>query len=145
MKKKNRYIILLLTLCFIGCSNTIVVKTGSDEGILRRRITEYWNVRLNQAYDKSYEFEDPLFRKGHSINDYVKQFFAGTLKYERVDIEDIKFYNADVAIVRMKALVKISLPIVKGNSEKEMTMEEKWVKFEGVWLHDFYNKGFLEK
>ena len=62
-------------LCLIilwGCAKKETVRNIPDEDVLQERVTEYWAHVIKEDFIKSYEYEDPLFRKAVSMNQYIK-------------------------------------------------------------------------
>jgi len=124
--------IFLLTI-FSGCVTKEAVKNVSDEEVLRERVIAYWNHKIRQEFDKTYEFEDPLFRKKINIVNYIKGFNTARAGWTGASVEGLKI-EEDSAIVDMKVRVKITVSS-SGNIEQDVQLQEKWVKVDGLWYH----------
>ncbi len=124
--------IFFLTI-FSGCVTKEARKDLTEEEILRQRIMAYWEFKIRQAFDKSYDFEDPLFRKKMTLVNYIKGFNTARAGWSGASIEGLKI-EGDSAIVDMKVKVRIfaspSKPI-----EQDVALKEKWVKVDGLWYH----------
>lgn len=124
--------IFLLTI-LSGCVTKEAIKDISDEEALRQRIMAYWNHKVKQEFEKSYEYEDPLFRKKMTIVKYIKGFNTARAGWSGASIEGLKI-EGDSAIVDMKVRVKI-VASSSGNIEQDVALKEKWVKVDGLWYH----------
>ncbi len=130
-----------IILCLInlgGCAKKDAIKQISDEDALRERVQAYWAHNIKEEYDKSYEFEYPLFKKNVSMVEYLRNI-TNNVRWERVEILKIEMGdgNADVTVM-MDVNVK-GLPIrVKGRDGIEFkgnARTEKWIKTDGLWYH----------
>lgn len=124
--------IFFLTI-LVGCVTKEARKDISDEEVLRERIMAYWNHKVKQEFDKSYEYEEPLFRKKMTIVNYIKGFNTAKASWSGASIEGLKI-EGDSAIVDMKVRVKIVVSS-SGNIEQDVALKEKWVKVDGLWYH----------
>lgn len=93
----------------------------------------YWNYKIKQEFDKSYEYEDPLFRKQVNMINYIKSFNTAKAGWSKAQIERIDMVG-DNATVDMKIEIKIAVSSSK-NLEHEGFIKEKWVKVDGIWYH----------
>jgi hypothetical protein len=122
---------------FSGCSIKDTVKKGSDEKVLRDRIMAFWNHKINKEFDKSYEYEDPLFRKKISMMNYISSFHAESAKAKWLEasIESIKLED-DIAKVDMKLKLRLFATASQAKAvEHEVPIREKWVRVDGNWFH----------
>ncbi len=124
--------IFLLTI-FSGCVTKEARKDVSDEEVLKERVMAYWQHKVRQEFDKSYGYEDPLFRKKISIVNYIKGFNTARAGWSGASIEGLKI-EGDSAIVDMKVRVKITVSS-SGNIEQDVALKERWVKVDGLWYH----------
>lgn len=118
---------------FSGCATKEAVKNVPDEEVLRERIVAYWNHKVKQEFDKSYEYEDPYFRKKINMVNYIRSFHAGKSGWAGAKIEDLKI-EGDSAIVDMKVMLRMHASSSR-NVEQDVPIEERWVKADGIWYH----------
>lgn len=116
-----------------GCVTKEARKDISDEEVLRHRIMAYWGHKIKKEFDKSYEYEDPLFRKKISMVNYIKGFNIAKASWSGASIEDLKI-EGDSAIVDMRVRIKIIVSS-SGNLEQDVALKERWVKVDGLWYH----------
>jgi hypothetical protein len=126
-------ITIFLLIIFSGCATKVAVKRETDEELLRQRVMAYWNYKIEQKFDKSYEYEDPLFRKEVDMVNYIRSFHVGRFAWAGASIEQIHT-EGDVATVDMKMTIKVMLSHSK-NLESQSFVKEKWVKVDGNWYH----------
>ncbi len=131
---KKLYAAIFFLIIFFGCSIKDTVKSGSDEEALRERVTMYWNLKVKQEFDKSYEYEDPYYRKMTSLVTYIQGFNTSTLKWNDAKIKAVEMGD-DTAKVEMDLDTTIKLPDMKKIQHHKNVGEEKWVKVEGKWYH----------
>lgn len=118
---------------FPSCGTKDAIKISSEEEVLEARVMGYWNHKINQEFDKSYEYEYPLFRKTVSLVNYIRSFNTGRASWTRASVERIAI-NGENASVEMK----IGVNIVVSSSQKlehETILNERWVKVDGIWYH----------
>jgi len=115
-----------------GCVKNAVKNVPEEEG-LRDRIVTYWGYKVKEEFDKSYAFEDPLFRKKITMVNYIRSFNTARAKWVGAEVEDIKIAG-DIAEVAMK--IKLSITVSSARDLiQEAPINEKWVKVDGLWYH----------
>jgi hypothetical protein len=124
---------IFFLIIFLGCAKKDAIRKISDEEILRERVTAYWNHKVKQEFDKSYEYEDPLYRKKNNMVNYIRSFNTARAGWYGAGIEGLKI-EGDSAIVDMKVRVKIIVS-PSGSIEQDTPLKEKWVKVAGIWYH----------
>src|ERR1700690_3299340 len=67
-------VVFFSLIIFSGCSIKEAVKNVPDEDILRERVMAYWGYKINEEFDKAYEFEYPLYRKTENAVNYIRHF-----------------------------------------------------------------------
>lgn len=132
---KGNIPLCIAILCLIilgGCAKKETVRNLTDEEVLQERVTEYWNLTTKEDYIKSYEYEDPLFRKAVGMNQYIKShsdmYKIKEMKINSVTIED----NSGVVYLTTK--VELHVPGVKplvADTERK----DRWGKINGIWYH----------
>jgi hypothetical protein len=126
------FLVIFLLLISTGCAKN-AIKNVSDEEVLRERVMEYWNHKVNEEFDKSYEYEDPLFRKTYTMVNYIRSFGAGRAKWVGARIQGITM-EGDTAKVSL--MIKLKLVVSSsGSVSPESMFEEKWTKVDGIWYH----------
>jgi len=123
----------VLASIFIGSCATkpnIIIKENEAE-ILRNRIKEYWQFKIDGKIEQAYPFEIPAYRAKVSILEYGNQFKL------------VKYLEADVSGVRIegdqgKATVNISYKMLLQHIAQKSLLkrvEENWVKRDEIWYH----------
>jgi hypothetical protein len=137
--KRLRFLVVLLFLIlFSGCAVKGTVKNESDEQVLKDRIMAYWGYKVEEKFDKSYEFEYPVYRKNISMIDYIRGF-RPTMKWTKAEVQTISKQD-DAAEVTVKVDTKVNMVIPKMPrpaefENKGLELHERWVKIDGVWYH----------
>lgn len=125
--------IIFLLIIFYGCAKKDAIKSVSDEEVLEERVMAYWNHKVKEEFDKSYEYESPLYKKTVNMVKYIKSFNTKRGGWIGAGIKSLKI-EGDSGIVDMKVRVRIS--ITSSNKiEHDVLLQEKWVKADGVWYH----------
>lgn len=134
------YLVLFLFLIIsVGCAKKDAIKISTDEEALRSRVQEYWGHIIKEAYDKSYDFEYPLYQKAVSRIDYIRGVSANK-KWLKADIRKVAI-EGDSATVTVWLDMKVENLMVPGRAkQQEFTVrdnevEEKWLKIDGIWYH----------
>jgi hypothetical protein len=133
MKSKLSYIVFFFLIIFSGCSIKEATKNRPDGGDLRDRVAMYWQLKVNEDFMKSYEYEAPYFRKQISMINYLKGINTDVVKYISAAPGEIKL-DTDSAVVDVKLRVRVKPPQMK-SYEDNVVIKEKWVKSEGTWYH----------
>jgi hypothetical protein len=141
IKDKKKYIkiglsLFLLLTYIIACAKIPSQLQLSPEDVLKERVMAYIDSRMKGEFEKSYGYEDPLFRKKVSEENYIYTMTRGAFKWVGADIKEI-------AIEGEKGVVRIVLrgqPLIKGLSINNKTLIEStipltWIKSEGVWYN----------
>jgi hypothetical protein len=123
-----------------GCATKDLVKPPSDEDVVRERVAAYWDQRIKGNLDKTYEFEDPFYRKKVGLVSYIRSF-GGAVTWKAVTIRNIEMSDTS-AVVDLQITTDVRLPDIKAR-DVESVATEKWVKVDGVWYHvpGRYKKG----
>lgn len=128
--------VAILFLVFLtGCVTTRTIKNASDEEVLKQRVTAYWDYKIKGEFEKSYEYESPLYRKKVDLVNYIRSFGTGTAKWTGVKITGMAI-QGDLAQVHLKIRVKLGQRVVHGKEVELWTaISEPWMKQGGVWYH----------
>jgi hypothetical protein len=121
-------ILILLTHC---ATKPDVIPKEDEREILRNRIKEYWQYRINGNVDRAYQCEIPAYREKFSLLEYVDQFKF--IRYLEADISEINIEGE-----KGKALVSVThmmnLKYLQKKRFKKLE-EERWVKIQKIWFH----------
>lgn len=91
---------------------------------------EYWQMRVEGNYKKSYQFELPYQRY---IIDYEKyRKMLGLYAKNKVILVDIVYPHKDIAIVTRK---------MQGRKKVQLK-KDKWIYVNGKWYHKFFQTIF---
>ncbi|SPQ00147.1 hypothetical protein NBG4_180023 [Candidatus Sulfobium mesophilum] len=131
-------VLFFLLILFSGCSVKETVKSKSDEEILRDRVTEYWGYKIEEKFDKSYEFEYPVYRKNVSMSNYFRGF-RPSMKWTKAEVQTIEMKD-DAAEVTVKVDIKVDMVVPRipkpvQHENKGIELRERWVKIDGLWYH----------
>lgn len=126
---------------FTGCATKEAVKSVSEEEVLRERVMAYWNYKIREEFEKSYEYEEPLYRKTRSLVKYVKGINTAMLKWKSVEIQNVSIEEAQ-ADVDLKMRTAITIPGTRTSGEQDMTTKDRWVKVDDAWYHQPPKEGF---
>ncbi len=137
-KLRSITVLFSLLIFFSGCSVKETVKNKSDEEILRDRVTEYWGYKVEEKFDKSYEFEYPVYRKNVSMSNYIRGF-RPSMKWTKAEVQTIAVED-DAAEVAVKVDIKVNMvmpriPKPVQHENKGIELRERWVKIDGLWYH----------
>jgi hypothetical protein len=127
------YIAIHLLIILGGCATKDALKSVSDEDILRERVMAYWDYKVKGEFDKSYEYEHPLFKKQTSMVKYIQGFKSGVARWLGTNVEDIEI-KGDTAEASVNVKTVVRIPRVKP-IESDSLIKEKWVKTDGMWYH----------
>jgi hypothetical protein len=132
---RNLFLFLLLTY-IIGCVKVPSGLEVSPEVLLKERVTAYIVYRTNGEFDKSYLFEDPLYRKMIGEGSYINLMSKGIFKWMKADLLDITM-DGDTAIVRVNLQGQPKLPGIsmRNITPVEQMIELKWIRIEGQWYN----------
>lgn len=102
---------------------------------LKKRVGDYWNLRIKNNYTKAFDYEDPETKKKYNIT--LEEYLSSkaNVKYEGIKISEIRFERPDYAKVTL--IVKYTFEwLEKINDEKDII--DKWVKRkDGKWYRIF--------
>jgi hypothetical protein len=94
---------------------------------------QYWDHKIKEEFDKSYDYEDPLFRKKTSMIQYIKGINTNFVKWEGADIENLRLEN-DVADVDMKLKIRVMADPLH-YKDVSVPKKEKWIRVDEMWYH----------
>lgn len=128
-------LLLLLSLIIsIGCVTKEAIKTNSDEEVLRDRVMAYWDYRVKQEFDKSYEFEDPIYKKSYSLVAYIKRLGADPVTLKEVKIKGLQMEDAS-ARIDLITKIEVRAPGTRAPLAVGMDRNDRWSRLEGIWYH----------
>lgn len=125
-------VIFFLLIIFFGCSIKEGVKNKTSEEILRDRVMTYWELNVRGEFDKSYEYEDPLFRKTVSMVDYIRGHNR-IVQVRKAAVKSVTFEDG-AAMVELKTTIELRVPGAKPLIT-DTDRKEKWEMFDGIWYH----------
>lgn len=128
------FILILSLIIYSGCAKKETIKSGTDEEVLRERVMAYWNYRVKQEFDKSYEFEDPIYRKKVSLVSYIKRFGFDPAKMMGVNIKGVQMEDS-AAQLDLKAKIEVRAPGAPRPLTVDMDRKDRWGRIEGIWYH----------
>ena len=136
LKKKANTPLYIAIICLIilwGCATKEVITNIPDEEVLRNRVVKYWDHKVKEEFDKSYNYEDPLLRKNISMIKYIQNINTNFVKWIGADIENLSLEN-DVAYVDLKLKIRVMADPLH-YADKDVYVKEKWIRVDEVWYH----------
>ncbi|MHB8881364.1 MAG: hypothetical protein ACYC69_07605 [Thermodesulfovibrionales bacterium] len=111
---------------------------------------QYCNYRISGEFEKSYHYEDSLYRKKTSLGLYLRRMAGSMNEWKGAEIRSLKVTDED-ADVDLKVRVKVRLTMAGSRApmgglkdvERDTDITQKWKKIDGVWHHIFGSKEFL--
>lgn len=123
----------MLALCIVQCTTRAQIIKESDEAVLRRRVQEYWSLKIKGDLDKSYGYEIPSYREKVNVVDYIRSQ-GQILRWTEAEIREIEVDGTDRA--RIDGFVRFRYQIPQFRIDKgESTVSEIWAKEKGEWYH----------
>ncbi|MFQ5767233.1 MAG: hypothetical protein ACE5ID_04540 [Acidobacteriota bacterium] len=101
-----------------------------DEALLRSRVEAYWQARVEGEMEKQVPYIHPLQK---SIPE------PGMLITEKAKVLDLRL-DGDEAYATVDMTVRLKHAIL-GNKEREVKLEDKWVRYQGEWYKDVHPVG----
>lgn len=142
--KINRLAAIFLLIIFTGCATKEAVKSVSDEEALRARVMVYWDSKIKGELDKTYQMEQPGYRKAVSLVNYILHQTNPTIVTKGFEIADMYKRDTDHAEVSIRASQIFKAPGSKP-FEHDMVLTEQWVRINGEWYHVFGNKKLTQE
>jgi len=129
---KNIIYFLTILIFLSYCATKPEVITRVDEQkILRDRIQEYWQYKINGNIEKAYQLETSGFRESVSLIEYLNRFKL--VHYLKADISKIEIEGE-----RGKASVNLTyVMFLKRLTQEKLRKieEEDWIKIKSIWYH----------
>ena len=123
---------ILLLVFLAGCVTTKAKHNISDEEGLRERVVSYWDYRIKGDLDKSYGYEDPLYRKAVTLVQYIRRS-NDIIDVKAVKVGKVALEN-DTAQVDLDMQVEVHAPGARP-LKTQIQRKEKWGKVDGIWYH----------
>lgn len=126
------FIVLALLFTFsASCATREMVVREDEREILRRRIEEYWRLKIDGHSEKAYQYLVPAYREKHSILQYAAQFRL--LKYIDAEVMEIEI-DRNRAQSITDVTYSMFIKSIKGKELKRIE-RERWAKVKGMWYH----------
>ncbi len=134
--RKAREKIVIITLLFLAlCIQTQCSSRNQmikeEEGVLKRRVEEYWSYKIRGEWDKCFQYETPDYREKVGLVRYINQSSRSIVNWEEFEILEI-WASGDEGNVKLNAKYRYLIQRTK-KAVFERVAEEKWVKKEGHW------------
>lgn len=134
------FFFLFPLIIFAGCAKKVAINSAAEDQILEQRVKVYWEHKIKGEFDKSYEYEDPFFRKSMNMVTYIKTT-GRAVKWKQMSIERITVDN-ETAQADLVLTIQAIVPDPKIMGKDLMTREEdRWVKVDGTWYHSEKRRG----
>lgn len=97
----------------------------------------YWGYKINEQFDKAYEFEYPLYRKATTLLSYLRRINPN-FHWKKCEIDTLRIAE-DLASVDLKITSKSVIHmsnIPRQELElKDVMVTEQWIRVDGSWYH----------
>jgi len=133
----SRWLIILICLVVpatmvLCCAPAIKPQKISETEILRKRVTEYWALKVKRDFDKTYEYEVPSYREKVNMVDYIMRQ-GQVIRFTGAEVREM---DVDGDRARVEVFVRFNYQIPEFKIKRsEDSLREKWVKFRGEWYH----------
>ncbi len=128
LKYKITIILILFSLCLVGCHQKNVINESPDIKQLKDTIRQYYLFEMNSQWNETYKYRTPIFKKSFNKNEYIKwmQEENSGWKLINIKVESIQI-NKDRANVEIKFKDR--------HKEKDLIIKEttKWKKIDNRW------------
>jgi hypothetical protein len=133
---KSVLCLFLLLTCIIACAKfTSKVQQVAPEDYLKERVTAYITHRIKGEFDKSYGYEDPLYRKKINEATYINFMSKGIFNWVEANIKKISI-EGETAVVQIDLQGWARLKGISNEKNLiEQTIQLNWVKAEGTWYN----------
>jgi hypothetical protein len=122
----------MLITTFLSCTSAIKPQKIPESEILRRRVTEYWALKVRKDFDKTYEYEVPSYREKVTMVDYIMRQ-GQVIRFTDAEIREMDV-DGDRARVEVFVRFNYQIPQFKIKTSGD-SIREKWAKFKGEWYH----------
>ena len=127
------FVVLFVALSVLQCTAKRQIVKEDDETVLRRRVQEYWSLKIKGDLDKCYEFEVPPYREKVNVVDYLRSQ-GRVLRWTDAEVRGIEMDGTDKA--KVEGFIKFRYQIPQFRIDKgESSVSEMWVKVKGKWYH----------
>jgi hypothetical protein len=124
MKKILILLIAIFAFSFeVNFANGVLMKSD-----LKNKFIQYWSLRAEKKFDKTYKFEMPYLRYLYS-KDWYEDFFSTAPKIRKISIKKIDCKNNICRI-----------GIVLYTKRNYIYIFDKWIKVDNVWYHRFNDR-----
>ena len=128
----NILICWMLVTASLSCATAVKPQKISDTEILRKRVMEYWALKVKRDYDKTYEYEIPSYREKIGMVDYIMKQ-GQVIRFTDAEIREM---DVDGDRARVEVFVRFNYQIPQFEIKKSGdSVRERWVKFKGEWYH----------
>ncbi|GAB4413340.1 MAG: hypothetical protein OHK0032_09420 [Thermodesulfovibrionales bacterium] len=128
--------------------DNFTMSRAEKEKRLRKRVDEFWTLRVQGKYADTYDYYDPFYRAKVTKEDYTK--FQGNILYHRFKIAGIDIQD-NIATVKIDENFEVKEVEVMGMKvaapPKDDTVEERWVWVYDDWYRvweNVFNQKFVE-
>jgi len=122
---------MLITTC-LSCTSAIKPQKIPESEILRKRVTEYWALKVKRDFDKTYAYEVPSYREKVTMVDYIMSQ-GQVIRFTDAEIKEMDV-DGDRAKVEVLVRFNYQIPKFKIKTSGDF-IREKWVKFKEEWYH----------
>jgi hypothetical protein len=122
----------MLIITFLSCTPAIKPQKIPESEILRKRVAEYWALKVRKDFDKTYGYEVPSYREKVTMVDYIMRQ-GQVIRFTDAEIREMDV-DGDRARVEVFVRFNYQIPQFKIKTSGD-SIREKWVKFKGEWYH----------
>lgn len=121
-----------------------------DATKLQKRVTDWWQSRLDADWKKSYEYLDPFLHQRLSEKQYIES--QGTVKYYDFEYLGMEMVGERRAVAKVKYTFEVPTIEINGRKvsvpKKETEVNQDWIWLDGRWylmFKDIMGKSSIEQ
>lgn len=114
------------------------ISPEEKESLLRKRLSEYWELMIKKEWLEAYPYYDPFFRARITREGFMQG--KGLLNYYSFNIEEIQM-KGNIADLKVKVNFEAPKLVVMGKTtnipRQDRVLEVRW-----LWVYDNWYKEF---
>ncbi|VAW34918.1 hypothetical protein MNBD_GAMMA01-2179 [hydrothermal vent metagenome] len=140
MNKLNAIILILTaTLSMTAC-------VDSEKDKLDNRIIEFWNYKINNDFNKAYEFLSPGWRSSEDKESYVRRMSRSVVDWLGIKIKDKKCSEKYLCVVVLEIEYEYHFKgTMAGKIRIPSDIRETWLMKDNIWYYVPNKSKFRQK
>ncbi len=105
-----------------------------EKGKLDNRVIDYWNLKINKDYKKSYQFLSPGWRSNEAELPYMQRMLMTRVKWLSVKLIDKVCTQKDLCEVKIEMEYEYQFRGSFGDKMKvSAEIKENWIMRNNIW------------